>query len=340
MQKLGIIIISLSAVFFLSCQSVKFETGNLSECRYEEPRRVIITADDFGASDNINKGIIKGIDTGFINTVSAMVTFPDACESITELSEGHSDVNIGLHLSITSGLPVSRSDEVASLVDEDGYFYTIDKVILRLSKIDPAELEAELRKQIEVFLDTGVRLDHLSSQHNILHLYSPFTEIVMNLAGEYGVPMRSTKAASVSLSEFSYSKTRSRGIELAGALISQSPLGALLFQKYSTSDEMERNQAAMDQHSVNHPDYLIDSFWGTPTAGNLYYIFTHLPGGVSEIVFHLGINEGEYEVPSGIDADYYLMREFELMSINNIEIERWMKLLNIEKTDFSSLPEV
>lgn len=331
-------LLTFFAVLLLSaCQSVLFESSPLAESRFDTARKVIITADDFGASAEINAGIIRGVETGFVNTVSAMVTFPGAPAEIADLKTEFPGINIGLHLSVTSGFPVSDKITIPSLIDEDGSFYSIDKLILRLDEVDLAEIESELRRQIEIFQLTGVKIDHLSSQHNILHLYSPFTELVMNLAVEYNLPMRATRAASVVLDDFSYSKTRERGLDLAGLIIRQNPFGALGFMRYTRGLEMSENQQRMSEILIPHPDYLIDSFWGTPTAENLYYIFTHLPEGTSEIIFHLGVNEDEGGIPPGIEGGYYLMREFELMSINNREIERWMHKLNITKTSFSEL---
>ena len=85
------------------------------------------------------------------------------------------------------------------------------------------------------------------------------------------------------------------------------------------------------------PDYLIDAFWGDPSPQNLFYILTNLPEGISEIVFHLGMNEKEEEPQYGIDMDYYLMREFELMVVTSSQFERWLKNLNIEIIGYNDL---
>ena len=336
-KKLFLIIILSFTFITVSCKTLNFYNDTLADYRYEEPRKVIITADDFGASKNINLGIIGGIESGFINTVSAMVTFNEATKDIKKLSEDFPDINIGLHLSISSGSPVSNPQNIPSLVDENGNFYSIDKLILRLDKINLLELKTELKNQITIMQNIGIRIDHLSSQHNILHLYSPFTEVVVDLASNYKLPMRSTMPASVTLDEFSYSKTKIRGQELAANLVKQNPFRAIRFIKYTKKKEMEENQKMMDMYKVTHPAYLIDSYWGNPTSENLFYIFTHLPEGVSEICFHLGVNEEAAESPIGINKNYLLMREFELMSLNNNQIKRWMKILNIEKIGFSEI---
>jgi len=101
------LLLGISALLLSACQSVSFECSTLNDSRFDRVRKVIITADDFGASEEINTGVIRGVETGFVNTVSAMVTFPTACGEISDLDKMFPDINIGLHLSITSGSPVS-----------------------------------------------------------------------------------------------------------------------------------------------------------------------------------------------------------------------------------------
>ena len=93
----------------------------------------------------------------------------------------------------------------------------------------------------------------------------------------------------------------------------------------------------MVQRAVKHPHYLVESFWGDPSPQNLFHILSNLPRGISEVVFHLGINDGDYLIPNGIDGNYYLMRAFELFTISSVEIEEWLKLLNIQKIGYKDL---
>ena len=56
-----------------------------------------------------------------------------------------------------------------------------------LGRIDDAEVEAELRRQIERLLAAGLRLVHANS-HQHLHVLPRIFEIVLRLAEEYRIP--------------------------------------------------------------------------------------------------------------------------------------------------------
>jgi predicted glycoside hydrolase/deacetylase ChbG (UPF0249 family) len=327
----------LSLLLVSSCTSVRFENRSLVSARHEEKRQVILTADDFGASENINRGIRRGIEAGVINSVSAMVTFPGAVREICRLQKDFPDVEIGLHLSISSGYPVSSPQDVPSLTGPGGGFHAIDELMCRLEGISLEELEGELRKQINSLKDAGVLVRHLSSQHNILGLYTPFFDVVLRLAEEYHIPLRSSVPVSVALDDFSTAKTRQRGRELAARVIGKDIVSAINLRKYASLEEMEKNQTRMNDLHIKHPDYLVDAFWGNPTPDNLFHILTYLPPGASEIVFHLGVNDNDLDAPHGIEGEYYLMRNYELYCVTSPELPRWLELLNIEVIGFSDL---
>ncbi len=325
------------SVFLTGCTSVDFDNTPISAGRNPTVRKAILTADDFGASQCINDGIRRGIESGTITSVAAMVTFPDAMESIIALHEQYENIEIGLHLSITSGYPLSSPEDVPSLIQKSGGFYPIDRLIARIDKISLTELECELRLQISKFRTLGIPVSCLSSQHNILGLYSPFLEVVMALAIEYDLPVRSPIPVSVAFKEYYGAKTKDRGAELARNLIKNNIFSAAGFRKYGTYNEMLKNSKKMDSLGIKHPDYLVDSFWGNPSPENLFHLLSNLPEGVSEIVFHPGIYEEKYPVPQGIDENYFLMRELELFCICSTEFDRWLEALNIVKVRFSDL---
>lgn len=321
----------------VSCSSLQFESKNLLSKRYSEEKRVIFTADDYGISENINRGIEEGIQNGLINHVEAMVTFDNAIDNIVMLQQRFPEVGIGLHLSITSGYPLSSDGDINTLVNDEGEFYSIDRIITRLNKVDLNQLEMELRAQIESLVSRDVNVVSLSSQHNILSIYTPYFNVVEKLSREYNLSIRSPIAASMAYDNFSYAKTKQRGMDLAGKVVRNDPFGAIRYAKYFKVDEMIRNQSFLDTQGVCHPDCLIDAVWGDPTPGNMFNILTNLPDGVSEIVFHLGINEKEEEPEPGIDMSYYLMREYELMLVTSPEMKRWLEDLNIKVVGYEDI---
>ncbi len=85
-------------------------------------RRLIINADDFGMSQEVNEGIKKGIKAGVINSVSLMANmsyFDDAVKFL----KNHEKIAIGLHFNITEGAPLSQPKKIQTLLREDNNFY-------------------------------------------------------------------------------------------------------------------------------------------------------------------------------------------------------------------------
>lgn len=318
---------------FSSCRSVPLVEPPVPGSMFGT--KLIVTADDFGAMAAIDRGITSGLDAGFINTVSAMVTYPRSRFALIALHHEYPVTPIGLHVSVTSGYPVSEPSRIPSILDEEGRFYTIDTLIPRVKEVNLDELRLEISAQIEFFKDIGIPLDHLSSQHNFLHLYTPFFQVLSEIAREEDVPLRSTIPLSQSSDPYKNSMTTVRGKELAGQLAGTSPFRSMSFRKYGTIEEMERNQDSMND--LRHPDYLIDGMWGTPTPENLLHLLSHLPEGTGELILHLGFFDPSEPVPYGIEEGYLVMRDFERACIDGDFALRWLKYLGIEQTTYSEL---
>src|SRR6202023_95881 len=112
---------------------------------------IIVHADDLGETHSVNAAAIKALEDGSINSASLMVPCPWFPE-IADYAKSHPDADFGLHLTLTSERvyyrwgPVASTNTVPSLVDRDGYFHHDWEPNER---IDPKEVEIELRAQIE-----------------------------------------------------------------------------------------------------------------------------------------------------------------------------------------------
>lgn len=319
----------------------KFDNKPLINYRSPKPRYLIITADDFGASEAINSGIFDGIRKGIINTVAAMVTFDNAGKSIKKLRKKHPRIGIGLHLSITSGKPVSPPEKVKTLINKNGMFKNIDEQLSDITKISLLEVKTELENQIDFFKKLKVPIDNLSSQHNILNIYTPFFKIMLHLAEKNKIPVRSALPASLFVKELKNTKTKKRAILMATNLITSNPIAAFYIYKHGNPNEMIKNQELMENKNIIHPDFLVDSIWGDPSPQNLFKTLVNLPNGVSELVFHVGKYEKESdEIIENIETDYFLMREMELILATNKRIKKWMEILNIKPIKYKDLKKI
>jgi hopanoid biosynthesis associated protein HpnK len=151
-------------------------------------KRVIINADDFGLSPCVNEGIVRAHREGVLTSASLMVNTP-GFEQAVDLAARNPRLGVGLHLNIVRGRPLSPAETVPGLVSGEGRFPGGAGVVARrllFGRIRKAELERELRAQVERALGAGVRLSHFDSEKN-LHVLPGFFGVVIRLARDYGI---------------------------------------------------------------------------------------------------------------------------------------------------------
>jgi predicted glycoside hydrolase/deacetylase ChbG (UPF0249 family) len=136
-----------------------------------DAKLLIVHADDVGMTHSVNAATIKALESGAVNSASIMVPCPWFPE-IAEYARAHPDVDFGLHMTLTSERvyyrwgPVAPRDRVASLVDENGYFW---HDWTPATHIEPKDAELELRAQIERAYAMGIRPTHLDSHQYRLY---------------------------------------------------------------------------------------------------------------------------------------------------------------------------
>jgi len=301
-------------------------------------RFIIITADDYGAARNINEGIRIAVENHLVTDISALTNFQESISSLKSISDNYPYVGIGVHLNITTGKPLSDPAIIPSLVDSNGNFFTIYELIPRLKKIPLKEIKTELIAQVQILADSGIRVNHLSDQYGILSLYPPCFDIMIQLAKDYNLPIRSPVIASLQYpSLFPHSLMRQEGYKIFKSVLVTHP-GSLL----SLAADFELNKPAsraakLDKSGIKHPDLLIDYFYGNPSFSNLEYIFEKLPPGINELVLHLGTSERQTEYPTGLDLGYMSTRELELQTISSCSLNDILKNLKIEKISYSDI---
>ena len=84
-------------------------------------RRLIVNADDFGASRSINEAVIRAQREGILTTASLMVN-EAACDEAVELAKQNPRLGVGLHLTLLMGHSALPPSEIPGLVNERGEF--------------------------------------------------------------------------------------------------------------------------------------------------------------------------------------------------------------------------
>jgi predicted glycoside hydrolase/deacetylase ChbG (UPF0249 family) len=156
-----------------------------------DAKLLIVHADDLGMTHSVNAATIKALESGGVNSASMMVACPWFPE-IAEYAKTHPEADFGLHLTLTSERvyyrwgPVASRDKVPSLVDENGYFRHDWNAGTR---IEPREVEQEIRAQMERAHAMGIRPTHLDShQYRLYENGKDLFEALVRVAHENKVP--------------------------------------------------------------------------------------------------------------------------------------------------------
>jgi predicted glycoside hydrolase/deacetylase ChbG (UPF0249 family) len=156
-----------------------------------EAKLLIVHADDVGMTHSVNAATIKALESGSVNSASIMVACPWFPE-IADYAKAHVDTDFGLHLTLTAERvyyrwgPVAPRDKVPTLVDENGYFRHDWNAGAR---IEPKEVEQEIRAQIERAYAMGIQPTHLDShQYRLYENGKDLFDVLVRVAHEKKLP--------------------------------------------------------------------------------------------------------------------------------------------------------
>ena len=131
-------------------------------------KRLILNADDFGISPQVNAAVIRAYREGVLRYASLMVDREGAPEAV-ELARRNPGLGVGLHVELCSSDPAAWGMR---------YFF-----LPRYRRT----IEPQIRAQIEKFLAFGLKPTHADGHCNI-HVHPVVFPILADLARRYGIP--------------------------------------------------------------------------------------------------------------------------------------------------------
>ncbi|MGQ0649363.1 MAG: ChbG/HpnK family deacetylase [Gemmatimonadaceae bacterium] len=170
-----------------------FQADLANGARPPEAVYLIIRSDDAGMSHSVNMGLKRLIESGLPVSVSVMFPTPWYQETV-EMLKMHPQVSVGIHLTLNSEWknyrwgPVAGRTAVPTLVDADGYFFPSSAALYQ-NRPRLAEIETELRAQIDRALRSGLKIDYVDYHMGTLLQYPEFQELTERLAREFGFGM-------------------------------------------------------------------------------------------------------------------------------------------------------
>ena len=149
--------------------------------------RLIINADDFGISKNVNLEIIRLMSEKKISSTTLIANAPAVEEALEFASNNLEKGNIGLHLNFTEFL--AHSKKVSSNLkycDNEGFLLTTNCNLGSVSTFDYKSVLEEWTSQYEAVLKRGVSISHIDSHHFFHTLPNNFLALKM-FAAQKGI---------------------------------------------------------------------------------------------------------------------------------------------------------
>ncbi len=151
-------------------------------------RRLIVHADDFGISNEVNEAIITAHREGVLTSCSLMVT-GEAADAAVRLAKEHPTLAVGIHLVTVMGKTRLPHQEVPTITDARGAL-TDDPARAGLSYFfhprARREIQREIAAQFAAFAATGLPLSHVDA-HLHLHIHPVIFAAAMRGAESLGV---------------------------------------------------------------------------------------------------------------------------------------------------------
>ncbi|MCS7025761.1 MAG: ChbG/HpnK family deacetylase [Bryobacteraceae bacterium] len=140
-------------------------------------RILIVNADDFGFTRDVNAGIVQAHRTGILTATTLMANGAAFNDAVC-LARQHPSLDVGCHLVLVGGPSLSRPGQALPA--------SIQGLLLALARRD-LDIEKELELQLLKLFQAGIQPTHLDT-HKHTHFLPPVLNVVANLAVRYQVP--------------------------------------------------------------------------------------------------------------------------------------------------------
>ncbi|HEY9142177.1 MAG TPA: ChbG/HpnK family deacetylase [Bryobacteraceae bacterium] len=138
-------------------------------------RQLVVNADDFGFTPDVNRGIVEAHRRGIL-TAATLVANGDAFDDAVRLARDTPGLDVGCHLVLIGG---------RSLVTGRPFPATVTHLLRALARRE-IRLYDELAEQTRRTIAAGIRPSHLDT-HKHTHLAPPVLEAVARVARDFGI---------------------------------------------------------------------------------------------------------------------------------------------------------
>ena len=168
-----------------------------------DARLLILNCDDLGSAHAANLAVYEALRDGVATSASLMVPCPWARDA----AQRYLGEDVGVHLTLNSEWDIYRWGPIThapSLLDGDGGYPRTLEDLWDHGDID--EVRKECRAQVERAILWGFDISHLDSHMGALQLKAEFFDVYLELAIDFGLPLRLSGGSTEHLIGFPFRK--------------------------------------------------------------------------------------------------------------------------------------
>lgn len=277
-------------------------------------RRLIINADDLGMNAQRSHGIFQCMEFGVVTSASIVPNCSDSSAAARRARERKFDA--GLHLNLTEEYPLSKKEDVSSLVDANGRFFDRHKLraLLAEGAVEAEHLEREIRAQVEWIFDAYGAPTHLDGHHHI-HVEPAVVAALLPILERYGIRFVRIPCEEP-LPPFGYDVP-----------------DAQLERTRAINGTARAARARFEEQGIGSTDHFRGlTLVGSASLRNLRHTIGRLPEGVTELMVHPG-GDANYGTPFDLDPQ----RQTELRMLLDESIRAELLERKIELVSFGDL---
>jgi hopanoid biosynthesis associated protein HpnK len=296
--------------------------------RSQRKKRLIVAADDFGLTEGVNQAIATAYRNGILTTASVIVN-GRAFELAVGIVKNNPGLDVGLHLNLTEGLSTADPTGIPSLANLSGFLYDhplkLAAALFR-GRVRSADLETEIRTQIEKTIGSGLEITHIDG-HKHVHVIPQVFQAICHAAPDYGIQaIRSTVERTPRLGSLLFRNRQTWPQILKQYAFAKAATAACVFSRRG-----QREQVLITP----------TRFYGISQTGFLDLetfsdVLHDLNGGIAEIMCHPGYLDDDLK---STPTRLRFQRERELEMLTGREVRDLIKRLGIALVSYKDLLE-
>ena len=148
--------------------------------------KVIVNADDFGLSEDVNRAVEYCFKKSIISSTTILTNFPSFTSAVRIAYDSNFNDAIGLHFNIVEGTPLSESILRCQRFCTKGKFSYKRNSAIFLNRKEVLAIRQECESQIKRLLESGITPTHFDS-HTHSHTEIPIFLAIIPILKKYNI---------------------------------------------------------------------------------------------------------------------------------------------------------